>query len=148
MAYVLPPELQSLLAHWTVHRNERDMPDRRALALSQMTAWHDHLAIIDVAAYGNLKRYEFAFCGQAMRYRLGREAMGLELRDLDKSVWAELLTTLERAARAPAIGYGSTVRRNGTLVTYCDLVLPLADRNNRAVQLLMGSYAVAHHATG
>jgi hypothetical protein len=146
MSYVLPPELQSLLAHWTVHCNERAMPDRRALTLAGMADWYDHLAIVDIAAYGGLKRYEFAFCGQAMRYRLGREAMRLELRDLDKSVWAELLRTLERAAAGPAIGYGSTVRRNGTLVTYCDLVLPLSDRGDRAARLLMGSYAVAHHA--
>jgi hypothetical protein len=146
MAYLLPPELQSLLAYWTVHCNERAMPDRRALRLRDMAAWYDHLALIDIAAYGDLRRYAFAFCGQAMRHRLGREAMRLELRDLDKSVWAELLRTLERAGTAPAVGYGSTVRRNGTLVTYCDLILPLSDSGGRAAQLLMGSYAVAHHA--
>jgi len=146
MAYVLPPELQSLLAHWTLRRNERDMPPRRALALSGMAEWYDHLAIIDIAAYGNLKRYEFAFCGQAMRYRLGKEAMRLELRDLDRPVWAELIHTLERAATQPAIGYGSPPRASGTFVTYCDLVLPLSDQGARATQLLMGSYAIAHHA--
>ncbi|HEY1631609.1 MAG TPA: hypothetical protein VGF56_09845 [Rhizomicrobium sp.] len=146
MTYVLPPELQSLLAHWTVRRNERDMPPRRALSLSAMEAWYDHLAIIDIAAYGGLKRYEFAFCGQAMRFRLGKEAMRLELRDLDKPVWAELIHTLERAATQPAIGYGSTTRPGGTFVTYCDLVLPLSDGGTRATQLLMGSYAIAHHA--
>ncbi|HEY2069203.1 MAG TPA: hypothetical protein VGG48_06590 [Rhizomicrobium sp.] len=146
MAYVLPPELQSLLAHWLVRREDRPIPDRRDVPLRELTAWYDHLAIIDIAAYGDLRRYAFAFCGQALHHRLGREAMKLELRDLDKPVWVELLKTLERGHEAPAIGYAPAARRNGTIVTYCDLVLPLSDRSSRATQLLMGSYAVAHHA--
>jgi hypothetical protein len=144
MPDTLPPELQSLLAYWVVRCAGRRMPDRREVSLYELDAWYDHLAIVDLAAYGDLRRYVFAFCGQALKARLGCDAMKQSLRDLGKETWKSLLTTFDRASDGgvPSVGLAEIIRGDGMMATYCDLVLPLSDGGDRAAQLLMGSYAV------
>lgn len=136
----LPTELQALAARWLVLRADRKMPDRRELSLRSLESWSDHLAIINPIHYGGLRRYDFAYCGAALVGRFGCDAMRMELRDLERPVWCQLLQTLERARQAPAVGCFRVARTTGGVVTYRDLVLPLSDGGERTSQLLMASY--------
>ncbi len=140
LSEALPTELQALLARWLVLCADRTMPDRRELPMRSLERWLDHLAIINPVHYGDLRRYDFAYCGMGLVGRFGCDAMRMELRDLERPVWSELLQTLEKASQAPAVGCFRAVRATGAIVAYRDLVLPLSDGRERASQFLMASY--------
>lgn len=140
MPEVLPLELQSLLAHWVVLCAGRKMPDRRDMPLRALERWFDHTAIVDPVPYGDLRRYCFAFCGQKLVGRFGCDAMRMELRELDRPIWTDLLNIFEQASQAPATARFRFAKASGSIVTYHDLVLPLSDGRDRASQLLMASY--------
>lgn len=139
----LPIELQALLARWLILRADRMMPDRRELPLRALDRWSDHLAIINPVHYGPLRRYDFAYCGAALVGRFGCDAMRMELRDLERPIWSELLQILEKASQVPTVGLFRVVRPTGGMTMYQDLVLPLSDGRERACQLLMASYPLA-----
>jgi hypothetical protein len=140
---VLPLELQSLLAQWMVFCAGRQMPDRRDLPLRALDRWLDQIAVINLMRYGGLRRYAFAFCGQALVGRLGCDAMGMELRDLERPIWTGLLKTFETTTMAPTVSCYRAPQSAGAIRAYCDLVLPLSDGADRASQLLFGSYTLS-----
>src|ERR1700748_2704715 len=98
----MPNELKELYALWRRLRGKRPMPDRREMSLTRLQQWQDHIAILHSVDCGLLRRWEFAYSGEGLIDRFGCDAMRLQLRDLERPIWQELMGILEMGLSAPS----------------------------------------------
>jgi len=112
--------------------------------LGDTARWQRNLALFDVVQYGSLRVYECRSSAQGLTARLGRDPIGLSTDELPPEIRTELRAGFEQAweRRAPHIAQ-ARVPKDGRIVRYTDLMLPLSENGKHIDGMLFASYAMA-----
>ncbi|MGH6870334.1 MAG: hypothetical protein ACREHE_02405 [Rhizomicrobium sp.] len=136
-------ELQSLLAFWLVAAGARGMPRRADLRIAALEPWWDNIAMIVPAACGELRRWQFTYCGEALAARFGRDMMRRPLARVAEPLRLPLRALLKelRWKVSPTLVRSDVPQGDGTFVTRSDLVLPLSsNRDGLPDRMVFASY--------